>query len=122
MRFRQAIVLGMVMAYGSGCAGWHSLEQPTPVREGNRVRVTLRNGEKIEIAGVKMTADSISGYRPVRSGRMAGRAPVAVAASDVVKVEDRRVGVGGAIIGGLLGLGAVALTGLLVVASSVNAF
>jgi hypothetical protein len=117
MRFRRVVVLGMVVVNGTGCTGWHStgIGQPTPIKDGKLVRVTLRNGKRIEIAGVKVTDDSISGRR------LPDRAHVAVAVGDVVKIEDRKLSAGNTIGGILLLLGMTALIGLAAIASSLNA-
>lgn len=90
-RTRGMLVVAAV-ALGTGCYTWH----PVPLAPGearplpDRARVVRPTGERIELAGARVTPDSVVGARRGRARDAAGR-QVALPRDSVAFVEVRRL-------------------------------
>jgi len=111
-------VIGLV-AYLPGCMGWHTVTTTEPLGRSageQRLRLTVRGGERLELRKATIVGDSVIG----ESGRSSQRTRTAVALRDIQQVDNRRLSAGNSI-AAVVGIGAVAVgVGLVVVAASLE--
>src|SRR5262245_2968624 len=93
---RRVSILGIVLALVLACAGcssWHTRHASDPKIAGESVvgrwRVTLKDGQRIELAELSVRADTLHGFYPENAGRFD------VAMDRVAKIEQRATSVTG---------------------------
>jgi hypothetical protein len=89
----------------TGCYSYQ-LAPLAAIQPKNEVRVTARDGRRVELSGVTVAADTLRGLELRRSGRDT----VAVAIADVTKVEVLRHSAGRTVLA-VVGVSAIALVG-----------
>lgn len=117
-RFHRTISAICLVAYLSGCTGWHAMATMSPAPADARpqfLRVTMKDRHRLELRDARITGDSVigeAGFRP-------NRVRTAVALRDVSRLEDRQVSAGNTSVA-VLGLLAAMGVGFLAIASSVH--
>ena len=87
----QVIAAMTMLSYLSGCTGWHQRpeSQPAPlIKSGQSLRITLRNGERVELGKTKLIGDSLVGVRAEWRGQPNR---YAAAVGDISRIEVRKV-------------------------------
>ena len=108
----------LVLLNSTGCMTWRAARQAGGPSAGDasydRARVVLRDSTRLTLRDVAVRSDSVVGLAE------ADRTRVAVARTEVVRVETRQVGVGRtiALVGGALAV--VALAALVAVAQALS--
>jgi hypothetical protein len=93
-RIQRAIAGVCIVAYLSGCTGWHTVPAagPMPVSERPRsLRLTLRDSQRLELRKARVVGDSVIGEKVIATGHGFKSTRVAVAVTDIRQFEDRRV-------------------------------
>lgn len=103
----RSITIAMAALSLSGCSSWRPLTTPVPEHVASqpqrRLRLTLTNGERVEVDVPRVLLDSVVGVTPDRE-----RARMAIALENIAEAEQRQSDGEKTMVAFLAGVGAVA--------------